>query len=108
MIFNNHYNKVMWFCIVTKENLNKKDIVYYAHIIPQLGIYDVCEIIIRTIEEDYFAGIDKHDKRAYLFSYDDFNKTVFIKRKDALNKVKEAEKEKPKEILSEETYYEEY
>ena len=25
-----------------------------------------------------------------------------------LNKVKEAEKEKPKEILSEETYYEEY
>lgn len=51
--------------------MNKNDIVYYAHIIPQLGIYDVCEIIIRTIEEDYFAGIDKHDKRAYLFSYND-------------------------------------
>ena len=93
---------------MTKENLNKKDIVYYAHIIPQLGIYDVCEIIIRTIKKDYFAGIDKHDKRAYLFSYDDFNKTVFSQRKDALNKVKEAEKDKPKEILSEETYYEEY
>ena len=45
---------------------------------------------------------------AYLFSYDDLNKTVFIQRKDALNKVEEAEKEKPKEILSEETYYEEY
>ena len=93
---------------MTKENLHKKDIVYYAHIIPQLGVYDVCEIIIRTIEKDYFAGIDKHDKRAYLFSYDDFNKTVFSQRKDALNKVKEAEKDKPKEILSEETYYEEY
>ena len=93
---------------MTKENLHKKDIIYYAHIIPQLGVYDVCEIIIRTIEKDYFAGIDKHDKRAYLFSYDDFNKTVFSQRKDALNKVKEAEKDKPKEILSEETYYEEY
>ena len=93
---------------MTKENLHKKDIIYYAHIIPQLGVYDVCEIIIRTIEKDYFAGIDKHDKRAYLFSYDDFTKTVFLQRKDALNKVKEAEKDKPKEILSEETYYEEY
>lgn len=89
-----------------KEDLHKKDIVYYAHIIPQLGIYDVCEIIIRTIEEDYFAGIDKHDKRAYLFSYNDINNTVFYYRAEALNKVRIAEENKPS--INTETYYEEY
>ena len=60
-----------------KEDLHKKDIVYYARIIPNLGIYEVCEIIIRTIEEDYFAGIDKHTKRAYLFSYNDVDSIIF-------------------------------
>lgn len=67
---------------MNKEAFHKKEIVYFAHIIPQLGIYDVCEIIIRTIEDDYFVGIDKHDK------------------------VKQAEKLKP--IINEETYYEQY
>lgn len=91
---------------MNKEAFHKKEIVYFAHIIPQLGIYDVCEIIIRTIEDDYFAGIDKHDKRAYLFSYNSINKTIFKDRKDALAKVKQAEKLKP--IINEETYYEQY
>lgn len=91
---------------MTKKDLHKKDIVYYARIIPNLGIYDVCEIIIRTIEYDYFAGIDKHTKRAYLFSYNDVDNIIFTNRKNALNKVKEAEKVKPD--ISAETYYEEY
>ncbi len=91
---------------MTKEELCKKNIVYFAHIIPQLGIFDVCEIIIRTIEKDYFARVDKHDRRAYLFSYNSINKTIFKNRKDALDKVKQAEKSKP--IINEEVYYEEY
>ena len=45
--------------------LKKKDIVYYARIIPNTGIYEVCELIIRTVADDYFAGMDKRDKRTY-------------------------------------------
>lgn len=86
--------------------LNRKDIVYYARIIPNTGIYEVCELFVRTVTEDYFAGMDKRDKRTYLFSYNAIDNTVFTNRKDALKKVRIAESNK--KDISSETYYEEY
>ena len=74
--------------------MKKQDILYYARIVPRTGIYEVCELLIRTIEETYFVGIDKRDKHAYLFLYSDINNTVFKNRKEALKKVKDAEKNK--------------
>ena len=86
--------------------LNRKDIVYYARIIPNTGIYEVCELFVRTVTDDYFVGIDKRDKHAYLFGCDAIGNTVFINRKDALSKVRIAESNK--KDISSETYYEEY
>ena len=86
--------------------LNKFDIVYYARIMPTLGIYDVYDLVIRSVKVDYFVGIEKRTKRAFLFSYKNFGDTVFTNRKEALYKVKEAEKHK--RVISTETYYEEY
>ena len=82
------------------------DIVYYARIIPTLGIYDVCELKIRTVTDTYFVGTDKRDKRAYLFSYNAVGKCIFSNRKDAVEKVIMAEESSPK--VSKETFYEEY
>lgn len=82
------------------------DIVYYARIMPTLGIYDVCELKIRTITDTYFVGMDKRDKRAYLFSYNAVGKCIFSNRKDAVEKAIAAEESSPK--VSKETYYEEY
>ena len=59
------------------------------------------------MEKDYFVGIDKADKHAYMFSYNDINKTVFMKRKTALDIVNEALKNRRKD-LSDKKYYEEY
>lgn len=28
--------------------VNKKDILYFSRIIPSVGIYDVCDVIVRT------------------------------------------------------------
>ena len=89
----------------TKQDLQKHKTIYYARIIPQTYIYEVCELIIRTIEDDYFVGTDKHDKHAYLLTYKDLP-NVFIKRADALSVVKSAEAKKPK--VKTESYYEEY
>lgn len=89
------------------SDLKKKDIVYYARIIPTSGIYDVYELIIRTVEDNWFVGMEKRDKHAYLFNDSDINKVVFKNRKDALKKVLDAEANK-KETVSNETYYEEY
>lgn len=82
------------------------DIVYYARIMPTLGIYDVCELKIRTVTDTYFVGTDKRDKRAYLFSYNAIGKCIFSNRKDAVDKAIAAEESNPK--VSKETYYEEY
>lgn len=86
--------------------LNKKDIVYYARIVPSSGIYDLYELSIRTVEDTYFVGVDKKDKRAYLFGYDAIDDYIFTNRKDALNRLREAEKNKRE--VSNETFYEEY
>ena len=88
------------------SDLKKKDTVYFSRIIPTSGIYDIIELKIRTVEDDWFVGIDKRDKHAYLFTDDTINKTIFIDRKQALKKVKEAESNKKE--TSEETFYEDY
>ena len=85
--------------------MKRKDIVYYARIQPTLGVYEVLELIVRTVENGWFTGMDKRDKRVYLFADKCLNKTVFANRKEALSIVKEAEKHKRKVIF--ETYYEE-
>ena len=82
------------------------DIVYYARIMPTLGVYDVCELKIRTVADTYFVGMDKRDKRAYLFLYNAVGKCIFSNRKDAVEKVITAEESSPK--ISKETFYEEY
>ncbi len=89
------------------NNLKKNDIVYYAKILPSVGVYEICELKIRTVEDTYFVGVDKRDKHAYLFAYDNIDKTVFKDRKVALKVVQEAEKKKIK-VISDESYYEEY
>ena len=52
------------------------NIVYYARIMPKLDVYDVYDLKVRTVEDTYFTGIDKRDKKSYLFSYKDVDKTV--------------------------------
>ena len=88
--------------------LHKYDTVYYARIMPTTGVYEVCELIIRTVADTYFVGTDKHDKRAYLLSYKNLNKTVFEERKNALKTVKYAEKNRDESQISSEEFYEEY
>lgn len=85
--------------------MKKGDIYYYTRIIPNVGIYDLLEIKIRSIYDTYFVGIEKRDKQAFLFNYSDINKTLFKDRKIALKVIKEAEKNKkntPTEICYEE------
>ena len=67
----------------------KGDIVFYARCIPENGLYEVCELKIRTVnqEEGWVVGVDKRDKRAYLLTKDEISKRVFEERKDALDMV---------------------
>ena len=88
------------------STLNKGNMVYDARIQKKNGTDDLCELNIRTVEDDYFCGVDKKDKRAYLFGYNALGDYVFQTRKEALDTIYAAEKNKVE--VSEETYYEEY
>lgn len=72
--------------------IGKGDIIYYARIHPETGIYDLCELRIRTIYPDSFVGVDKISKVAHLIDID--SEFVFDSRDEALKLVKEAEKTK--------------
>ena len=86
--------------------INKGDILYYSRINPKAGIYDLCELKIRTVNDTYFVGVDKRDKQAHIFGYNALNSIVFENRAEALNKVKQAQKNNKE--TPQETYYEEY
>lgn len=86
--------------------LKRKDSLYYARIIPRTRIFEVCELIVRTVRDTWFVAVDKRDKRAYLFNNTDIEKIVFFDRIIALSKVNEAEKSAPK--MKCEIEYEEY
>lgn len=73
------------------QEIKKGDKVYYARILPITGIYDVCDLTVRTVTDDWFVGVDKRDKHAYLFGSNAFGRNVFSERKAALDAVHEAE-----------------
>lgn len=74
--------------------LNKGDTYYYARILPNLGVYDVLDIKIRTVGEDWFVGLETRDKQAFIFNNKDIDRIVFDTRIDAVMRAKEAEEGK--------------
>lgn len=90
------------------STLKKKDTVYYTRIMPSSNIYDILELKIRTVEDNWFVGIEKRDKQALLFYDTDINKIIFKDRNVALKKVLEAEENKKTKDTNDEIYYEEY
>ena len=53
------------------DKIRKNDIVYYARIMPKLGIYDVHDLKVRSTEDTYFVGVDVRSKHSFIFSYKD-------------------------------------
>lgn len=86
---------------LTKTNIKRGKLVFYARV----ATYEICELRIRTVTDDFFTGVDKRSKRVFLLEYNKLNNVVFADRNDALTVIKEAEKNK-KEYT--ESYYEEY
>lgn len=88
------------------KEIKKSDVIYYARVMTTVGLYEIVELKVRTVAEDYIVGIDKNTKHAFMFYFDDINRTIFFDRNEALKVVKAAEKNGKK--VSDEKYYEEY
>ena len=74
---------------------------------PSLGIFDVYDLKVRIVADTWFSGVEKRDKKVFLFPYSAIDKYIFLNRKDAVDAATTAE-ENNKRVISTETYYEEY
>ena len=72
------------------------DIVYLARTIPVCGIYEVLELKIVTVADNYMIGTDVETKTSFPFSKDDINKRVFTSYEEAKKTVEILRKEKTK------------
>ena len=81
------------------ENIKTGQIMYWARILPKIQTYDLYELKVRTLYDTYFVAVDKRSKQSYIFPYKDINKTIFIKREDALNCIKSEESKRWKHGL---------
>lgn len=87
--------------------MKKGDKLYYARILESVGMFEVIDLKIRTVEDTWFVGVDNRTKQSFLFGTKCLNNSVFLQRDEALQKVKNAEKH-CKRRFSDEKYYEEY
>ena len=89
------------------DDFEKGTIVYYAQILPTGDVYEVLTLKLRTVDKEarWFVGTDVKTKASFLFNECDIGIAVFIDRKEALEKVKEAKKNRKERVLT--TYCEE-
>lgn len=59
--------------------------VYYARNLRG-GVFDVCDLKVRTVEDTWFTAIDKRDNTVFYFPMKEIGESVFAYRQDALEK----------------------
>lgn len=73
---------------INETNISKGMELYYARIIPRVGMCYVQTMTVRTIYEDKIVGLDTVTMNAQMVDLDCLGKTLFTKRKDADELVK--------------------
>ena len=64
--------------------MEKGDQVCFCSVVPSCGIYEILDLTIRTVSDDYYVGTDEKTKQAHLFKEDMIDKYVFRHRSDAV------------------------
>ena len=68
----------------------KDDIIYFSHVLPNLNIYEVLEMKIRTVGVNWFvASSTKNRNNVYAFTDDDINQIVFSTYQEAYEHMKQ-------------------
>ena len=86
------------------QGLTKGQKVYYARIFESVGMFELIDLKIRTVEDTWFVGTEQRTKQAFLFGMNSIDKTIFLDRQQALDlvlddqeKYKKTHKDKDKE-----------
>lgn len=78
------------------DDIKLGDKIYYARAFPNVGLYEIVELKIRTINKDnpdkpWYVGTYRSGS-SFLFTHSQINTDFFFDRQAALAKVKETEK----------------
>ena len=63
--------------------MDKGDVVYYTHILDDMGIYECIRLTIKKVEEGYFTGVSDDKLHSYIFSKEVLNRLVFKNEDEA-------------------------
>lgn len=66
------------------NNLVKGDYVLYARVLPNVNYYQIENLRIVTVRDDYITGVELNTKKTYLFNKKDALEYVFINRAEAI------------------------
>lgn len=66
------------------KTLQRGDNVYFVRVIPKLDIYELLDLHIVSIYDEYCTGADSKTKQTFLFSKNDYEQVLFLDRKMAL------------------------
>ena len=70
--------------------IQKDDIIYFSHVLPNLNIYEVLEMKIRTVGVNWFvASSTKNRNNVYAFKNKDIGKIVFQTYQEAYEHMKQ-------------------
>lgn len=84
------------------DNLKKGDSVIFARVLPNIGYYELLDLHIVSVYDDYCTGVDSKTKQTYCFSKKWAHDVLFLNRKLALNYLKEKEIENKNVKVAEE------
>ena len=68
--------------------MEKGDRYYLCDVVPNCNTYEVIELIIRTIGDGWYVGVDEKTKQAHMFKDEMIAEYVFQHRVDAVEALK--------------------
>ena len=66
--------------------------IFFARTVPLCDIYEVIELNVRTVNGNWFVGVDVNTRQAFPFDESDIGTLVFSTKKEAEEIVKAAKK----------------
>ena len=69
---------------IVYDELEKRDVVFFARILPNNGYYKVLDLSIVSIHKKYCTGTDLTTKQTFLLDKETAEEVLFKNKKDAL------------------------
>ena len=66
--------------------------IFFARAVPMCDIYEVIELNVRTVKNNWFVGVDVDTRQAFPFDVSDIGALIFSTKKEAEEVVKAAKK----------------